>query len=1066
MSHRPPPLPPDFIDEQLRVLPPHRRRIYHQLARMARHDKMDKESTSEGSDSTGHVIYTPKDSTTDSSPPCETAKTAENGKSSDATPDGGDSKSPEQKETVTEKLDPKLVGMSSGLKHLYSGKEDRKGRFQWQSTIPEDVGKPAEDAETQKWALLVRHIKVYNDPEKVLAVHSIVIQSPLLKEVLKGVLKGYPGVTVGLQKLEFGKDFEPLIHRWPQLKAAIADLRKKVAENEADGKDDSPKCDDVAEAVESTKAVSCPDANAKDAAKEDTVDDSTNEKSQTEQAGSTPVTDIPQDEPRAEKTDQIDKSATELPIVAVAGSEGTDVGEEKSDAILKETIIEGKLPATEESEPDVKVEDAAPISKDKADEPVDPKQEDALKLNHAELFYDLLVAEFQDLIELSQDMMSKGVMTYEYVWTLFQPGAFIFAKVEGQERVFRLHSGRYGVNHQNKPGFWLMLQYVDYDGSRFGYQKLNVFLGSWAGTRPISSLSGYPLEFHKEKDELRTKLIARGAKVESLAGSHYKAYDGIGWRYDYRGQKEKFSIKGRIVVDTHGWNKNVPNNNVYVTAFNRDNANNTGSDGSYDSSSDDDEYCAAYDDDMEDGMPVDGHFVDEDDENNKDPLSDDHRLMCSHLVRGYALKQKRWVNLYVSSVSDISFNTRAFESLVLSESQKDLILGFTSSQQASRHQFDDVIEGKGRGIILLLCGPPGVGKTLTAESVAEEMQVPLFVMSAGDVGFDNHVESRLLDVFEMVTRWNAILLLDEADVFLEERSMHEIERNKIVSIFLRVLEYYEGIMFLTTNRVHTFDQAFQSRIHISLDYPELSIESRKQVWKNFLAQHDIVQKASRERGPPKSPSSNIKREPSKEGLEKEDKAQAEGTTTDIKDDATSKDSEEKPDIEEVKEDINDKFVVKEGADAEGFKVSADSSPAAKDGDTPEAPSETPEEASSQEKKDDTSPPLKEDPNTTDGTSSPPSSATEEKSPTPTPEQLEEHKKRTQPHSMTDREIDSLARMHMNGRQIKNVLKTAQLLAQRRGESLSKKHIQTVLEVTQHLHNESRESARNRSAIFC
>jgi len=57
-------------------------------------------------------------------------------------------------------LDPKMAGMSVGLKHLYSGKEDKRGRFQWQTTVPEDVGKPAEDAETQKWALIVRHVKV------------------------------------------------------------------------------------------------------------------------------------------------------------------------------------------------------------------------------------------------------------------------------------------------------------------------------------------------------------------------------------------------------------------------------------------------------------------------------------------------------------------------------------------------------------------------------------------------------------------------------------------------------------------------------------------------------------------------------------------------------------------------------------------------------------------------------------------------------------------------------------------------------------------------------------------
>lgn len=59
-----------------------------------------------------------------------------------------------------EKLDPALVGMSVGLKQLYSGKEDKRGRFQWQTTIPKDVGTPAEDADTQKWALIVRNVKV------------------------------------------------------------------------------------------------------------------------------------------------------------------------------------------------------------------------------------------------------------------------------------------------------------------------------------------------------------------------------------------------------------------------------------------------------------------------------------------------------------------------------------------------------------------------------------------------------------------------------------------------------------------------------------------------------------------------------------------------------------------------------------------------------------------------------------------------------------------------------------------------------------------------------------------
>ena len=64
--------------------------------------------------------------------------------------------------------------------------------------------------------------------------------------------------------------------------------------------------------------------------------------------------------------------------------------------------------------------------------------------------------------------------------------------------------------------------------------------------------------------------------------------------------------------------------------------------------------------------------------------------------------------------------------------------------------------------------------------------------------------------------------------------MQDIHRNALVSIFLRLLEYFQGILFLTTNRVETFDEAFQSRIHIALRYGELSFAAKKAVWKLFL----------------------------------------------------------------------------------------------------------------------------------------------------------------------------------------------------------------------------------------
>lgn len=403
----------------------------------------------------------------------------------------------------------------------------------------------------------------------------------------------------------------------------------------------------------------------------------------------------------------------------------------------------------------------------------------------------------------------------------------------------------------------------------------------------------------------------------------------------------------------YGWNRFNPNWHVFVTALHvKDDPTASGVGGGVGEFGGDDEYEGGYDED-DGGMPMDGFFGDEEeDEAKRVTLTDEQKMMCTPLVRGYALKEKLWLHFFVNSVHDITFSERAFESLVLQKNQKELILGFTSTQQEYTSRFDDVIEGKGRGIIILLCGPPGVGKTLTAESVAEEMRVPLYMMSAGDLGLDpRSVESKLRGILDMCTRWNAILLLDEADVFLEERSLHELERNKLVSIFLRVLEYYEGIMFLTTNRVQAFDAAFQSRIHISIDYPELDAKSRRQVWVTFLKQHDIAQAASRDK-PPKALVSAAKAHDSAE-ITPEDEQKAK----------------------------------------------------------------------------------------------------------------ELHQKRTQPHTMKPTQIDLLAAVPMNGRQIKNILKNAQLLASQRGVALAYEHVTAVMDVTQHLHNSSRETERMRGTLY-
>jgi hypothetical protein len=290
----------------------------------------------------------------------------------------------------------------------------------------------------------------------------------------------------------------------------------------------------------------------------------------------------------------------------------------------------------------------------------------------------------------------------------------------------------------------------------------------------------------------------------------------------------KQTVDSRIIIDCDAHNRFLPNHAVSFAMLGK-------TDGENVSTDDDDEMVDSDEDSTEYiSTPSEGDATGIRPKHR--PLTSKELLIAVPYVRGYALKNKRWFILFVDQIIPIKFSDNAFQSLVLPNEQKDLILAFVESQVKHKNDFDDIIEGKGKGMIMLLSGPPGVGKTLTAESVAENMRVPLYMMSAGDLGLDPAgIEESLNTILDMVAKWNAVLLLDEADVFLEARSTSDLERNKMVSIFLRVLEYYEGILFLTTNRIKNIDDAFHSRIHISMQYPSLTAASRRHIWNTFMS---------------------------------------------------------------------------------------------------------------------------------------------------------------------------------------------------------------------------------------
>ncbi|SCO50252.1 related to TOB3 (member of AAA-ATPase family) [Fusarium fujikuroi] len=215
-------------------------------------------------------------------------------------------------------------------------------------------------------------------------------------------------------------------------------------------------------------------------------------------------------------------------------------------------------------------------------------------------------------------------------------------------------------------------------------------------------------------------------------------------------------------------------------------------------------------------------------------LGDDFFMCLPTSIFGFNMDKKEWVNLDVHFLRDVVWNTEAFDHLVIQDETKLLIQAVVTNQLQTAENAD-LIRGKGNGLFILLHGGPGTGKTLTAESVAEVARKPLYRVTCGDIGTKaEDVEQYLNVVLHLGKTWGCVVLLDEADVFLEQRSLVNLERNALVSVFLRVLEYYDGILILTSNRVGIFDEAFKSRIQLNLRYKNLDQDQRRQIWKNFF----------------------------------------------------------------------------------------------------------------------------------------------------------------------------------------------------------------------------------------
>lgn len=200
------------------------------------------------------------------------------------------------------------------------------------------------------------------------------------------------------------------------------------------------------------------------------------------------------------------------------------------------------------------------------------------------------------------------------------------------------------------------------------------------------------------------------------------------------------------------------------------------------------------------------------------------------LVPCFDLRRHSRMRIHVNNLQAYVYRKDIAEGLVIPERDRRLVNLLVDQ---SANTFQDVVEGKGQSMNVLSGGPPGTGKTLTVEVFAEFKERPLYNVQCSQLGLDPEtIENNLSIILQRANRWNAVLLLDEADVYIRQRG-DDLTHNAIVGVFLRTLEYASCILFMTTNLPDAVDDAIASRCIVRIRYHLPTIEEQTKIWRNL-----------------------------------------------------------------------------------------------------------------------------------------------------------------------------------------------------------------------------------------
>lgn len=455
--------------------------------------------------------------------------------------------------------------------------------------------------------------------------------------------------------------------------------------------------------------------------------------------------------------------------------------------------------------------------------------------------------EFRTVKPRYLQMKTSGRVQWDMLWTLFIRKEKVVYRLIRDEVCGEVISTGYNSSSGQKRKFAILLSVWDYDCKNYRKYDMQRSIGEYEWEQEITKLSVYPLHYKLDTQNAEEYFLSRGKKFYELVmkTDHcFMQYKGLKFvkdlerlrrppiyneYWDDENWDDEVTLKentdGRVMIDHRSSAKLNPD----LKMGNAQPAQNV-------------------------LLGAEIELEDSNLDTSLDPGSDPNLMFAPAIVYGFSFSLRRWGAFSVSGFENIMFRSDAFESLVMEHDRKEMIFMLVNEYIKEPVAGDlqmtsiDPIAKKGQGCIILCHGPPGTGKTFTAESIAEKLECPLWSMSVAELGmFTEDLEKKLVQIFEVAACWRAILLLDEADVYLERRkdsTFSSLTQSAMTGVFLRILEYYSGVLFLTTNRMESVDDAISSRVSIFLEYKEFDTDHRLKVWKTFLKRANIAHSCS------------------------------------------------------------------------------------------------------------------------------------------------------------------------------------------------------------------------------